>query len=227
MKCLKIPHKYSVYSLLFLPLLLFISLFITSSSYAVSDLTYTVDSSNYSTSVDICNNASDVVCTPYHYLLLTLDESTISSYKDIRGVAFNFVIGLPGAQCSPSFKFFGSYILEPIDSSVNKVRYASASNYISGLSFRITLSENNPFSSGITPSGSLSITENGTYDLTNYAEAVVDVPTTGTVEIPGDYHNDLVNIRNAIIICSGVVLVLYFFYCIYRLLIKSTGGWGR
>lgn len=73
-----------------------------------------------------------------------------------------------------------------------------------------------------TPSGSLSITENGTYDVTNYAEAVVEVPNTETI-IQGDYHDDLVSINNSIMVCAGVCLVLYFFYCIYRMFIK-TGG---
>lgn len=38
---------------------------------------------------------------------------------------------------------------------------------------------------GITPTGSLSITSNDTYDVTQYAEAVVDVPnpSTGTKSI--------------------------------------------
>ena len=70
-------------------------------------------------------------------------------------------------------------------------------------------------------SGSLSISENGTYDVTNYAEAVVDVPVQ---VIQGDYHDDLTSINQSILICGAVLLVLYFFYCIYRMIIKSTGG---
>lgn len=36
---------------------------------------------------------------------------------------------------------------------------------------------------GVTPSGSLSIDENGTYDVTNYASAIVNVPTPETIAV--------------------------------------------
>lgn len=73
---------------------------------------------------------------------------------------------------------------------------------------------------GSSPSGNLDITSNGTYDVTNYATATVDVPAQ---VIQGDYHDDLVNINQSIIVCGAILLVLYFFYCIYRLIIKNSG----
>lgn len=66
------------------------------------------------------------------------------------------------------------------------------------------------------PSGSITLTENGTFDVTNYAEAVVDVPME---VVPGDYHDDLVTINQSILVVSATVLVLYFLYAIYKMLL--------
>ena len=73
---------------------------------------------------------------------------------------------------------------------------------------------------GVSPSGDISITSNGTYDVSSYATATVDVPAE---VIQGDYHDDLISINNSILVCGAILLVLYFFYCIYRLIIKNSG----
>ena len=68
------------------------------------------------------------------------------------------------------------------------------------------------------PTSTLNITSNGTYNVASYGTAVVDVPDTIIYE---DYHNDLVAINNSIMVCASVFLVIYFFYCIYRMFIRS------
>ena len=47
---------------------------------------------------------------------------------------------------------------------------------------------------GITPTGSKTITENGTHDVTNYASAVVDVPTAQPTQFTNYYDPSLVRI---------------------------------
>lgn len=69
------------------------------------------------------------------------------------------------------------------------------------------------------PSGNIDITENGTFDISSYATATVNVPVS---VVEGDYHDDLVSINNSILIASATILVIYFFYCIYRMIIRGV-----
>lgn len=54
----------------------------------------------------------------------------------------------------------------------------------------------NKTSGGITPTGTIDITENGTYDVTEYASAVVDVPSSGGGKA-GTFHIDFGYTRGA------------------------------
>ena len=60
---------------------------------------------------------------------------------------------------------------------------------------------------GITPTGTLDISENGTYDVTNYAEAEVDVPTgitpSGSKTFTENGTYDVTNIAEAVVNVSG------------------------
>ena len=197
--------------------LLFSCLFVTD-SFALSDLTYTFDFS-VPEPILLCDISTP--CSSYKYLVVernfdysqTGSSIGLTAQRSTSQQLFNynlnfyfpyFVIDISQYSSLPNFGrlVFGS----------------SVNGSISSGTYSLTLTDKTPtFSSS---SGSLSITENGTYDVLNYAEAVVDVPPD---IIQGDYHDDLVSINSSILVCGAILLVLYFFYSIYRLIIKNSG----
>ena len=191
---------------------------------AVSDLTYTFDSSNSPTSqLRLCSNFGSggaPSCASYKFLYVSF-SGDFSLSTSFRGTYF-ITQGGAGNDWNLAPYYLSSVLIELLSPTDVGFSFSNLSAAPSGWSATVILSENNPFSAG-SPSGSLSITENGIYDVTSYAQAVVEVPDTETI-IQGDYHDDLLSIRNCIVVCSGVVLVLYFFYCIYRMIITTTGG---
>lgn len=182
----------------------------SSDANAVSDLTYTFTSSNRipSSSFSLCS--SD--CSSYHFLHIFHDLSVSGttrinySLTTTSGTVESF--WYPSTFSDLVFNFSSDLVSLSITASFQN------SAYIPNHSITFVLSEK----FGALPSGSLFISENGTYDVSSFAEAVVNVPPE---IIQGDYHNDLVSINNSILIVAAVGLVIYFFYAIYRMILRG------
>lgn len=186
-----------------------LSLNVSSDVNAVSDLTYTFTSSNRipSSSFSLCS--SD--CSSYHFLhiyhdlyvtgTVRVNYSLTTSSGSIDGFWY------PSTFSDLVLNFSSDLISLSIISTMN-------AQYVPNRSITFVLSEK----FGALPSGSLLISENGSYDVSSYAEAVVNVPAE---VVQGDYHDDLVSINNSILIVAAVGLVIYFFYAIYRMILRG------
>lgn len=198
--------KNNRFYLFIIPLALFFSLFFVSNSFAKDDIVYHIDSSN-SGRVDNPTNGLS-----YRYLII---EPSRSFYQVGTSITFHATLP-PSNQNDFGLAFFFSTVIFEINQNLPYFtsRFASGSTY----SLTVTFTDNFPSDCSPSPSGSIDITSNGTYDVSSYSTAVVDVPP-----IPGDYHDDLISINNSIIICGAICLVIYFFYCIYRIIIRNSG----
>ena len=216
MTCLKIPRRHLIYSLL--GFFLFSLFFFCSSSSVFASNTFEYTWTDSSSSVNVSppsGHVPDNTYCGYKYFYVSSSNTLRNNilYYTVNGNSTN--LSLPSAGSFNAYSLYSAFTF----SSSSVITNCRIQSYHSSLPFYVLLSDE-PLNIGIVsdpPSGSITLTQNGTFDVSSYSEAVVDVPA-----VPGDYHDDLTSINNSILIVAAVALVLYFFYCIYRMIMRST-----
>ena len=180
----------------------FSSLFYSGNVSALSDKSVTYSTSSHSDY--LCWGSS---CSGYNYLLVDLSDR-VSGWVSIA-YTYN------GSTSTFSFPLLSSTstALIVLNGSLLTDFHYNSGTIVGSATF--TLSENNPFSNGVIPSGTLSLTDNGIYDVSSYEYVDVNVPV-------GDYSDEIDEIKHAILIIPAVLIMIYVFYCIYRIIIINT-----
>lgn len=206
---------FGTFCLVFVPALLFCFFLGTSNVFADSVLSHTATTTDTFYICDDDNSSrSPYKCSDFSFIKIISTGTSITNGS--TGPVIN------GSLYGGLGAFNPIYISLSSSTSVRVNNYQGSAYLPSGWEISYYLiSDLIESTCPSSPSGTLNITENGTYDVSTYAEAVVDIPP----EIQyGDYHDDLMSIKQSIYTCGAICLVLYFFYCIYRMIIKSTGG---
>lgn len=172
----------------------FCSLFVSPSSYALDDLVIPFDSTS-SFPISVCSGAS---CSSYSYFYYTCSSPSYSTYIT-SGITFTS----PSGSLSSTYRSYP--IISPYFSLPSGFSFYSFSinttSFLNNSTCTLTLSENPP--SGSCPE----------CEVCQICPVIPENP----------YDDKFDQIIRAIYVCAGTLLVLYFFYCIYRLIIKNSG----
>lgn len=216
MVCLKIPRRHLIYSFVAFFALFFTLFFASSSTYATSvdcNLSYTMSGGfeNFPSDCDLTG-----LSTPVYYK----GTFSLSSDSVISSNTRNFYYFIP--RYSNVYYTQNNLTFSYIKSS-NISDTPNFSSSVSGtLSFvpgRLTVYSDNSFTFNVSFVGTFSDEPIPSDDDCDCPE-VPDCPPVP--ENP--YDNKLDEIKNAIIMVGGVMLVIYFLFCLYQILVRHGGG---
>lgn len=202
------------------------SVLLSCSCYAIDDFVINYDSSSpppsfkyLCTAIPADATPSYPFCRDYNFLIIDTGDPG-NSNTDVSFSPFFNNIRLRNNSLHFIFNIHDSLnISSPFSFSCTSSCQSAFTN-VSNFYFRFTFTNSLPGNECPEPDvpvGSLSIDQNGTYDVTDYSEAVVNVPQVSDTP----YDEKLDEIKMAILLVPAVLLLIYFFYCIYRMLIKG------
>ena len=224
MRCLRIPHHLKIYSIFaFLLFSFFLSVGISQNSYATSvtcNLNFTLTTSTNGSNIYYQNCDTSSLSTSVSDYFITEDVSlhlvrsgTSTIYFSYNPFYFNtsftrdfqtyWFYGSNSGSAGTSFDFSRTYYYTRPVSNFNKTWGFTRTNNID-----ISLTT---FSTVITISDEPFISE--------------PEPCPICPEIPENPYDDKFdNITRAIYCCGAVLIMLYFFFCIYKIIVKDGGS---
>lgn len=202
MKEVKKCNKKIIITLFGILCLVFCSLIYSYSCFAIpNDLVKVVPSGTNISSNDKVFPDCDATCfSEYRYIILELSNIPSNPFPESIPFRQNASYNYQFINIPISFsQYFSSFQVFPIDSSFYALYYSNGMSGVSNYDLKITLTARQPY------------------------ELCPACPTCPTIpENPYDHKLD--SLITAIYVLGAIMLTIYFFYCIYGMIIKSTGG---